>query len=185
MLEGRPNQAPVSQNGKIPTFAFRKNGTMKHFFTLLLGAFAFTAFAQAPDTKTATEYASYGDAITPEGAISVAEFEKAATTADSMSVKLRTEIQASCAKKGCWMDVKLADGSSMKVRFRDYAFFVPKQGLEGKEAVIQGRAKKEVTDVALLRHYAEDAGKSKEEIAAITEPRTSWTFEADGVLIRK
>jgi hypothetical protein len=38
--------------------------------------------------------------------------------------------------------------------------------------------------VETLRHYAEDEGKSKEEIAAITEPVTEYTFEAVGVIIR-
>lgn len=158
---------------------------MKHLFTLLLAVAACTAIAQTPATGTTAEYASYGDAMTPDGALSMADFEKAAAGVDSLSAKVRAEIQASCAKKGCWMDVKMADGSTMKVRFRDYAFFVPKQGLEGKEAVMQGRAKKEVTDVAMLRHYAEDAGKSKEEIEAINKPEVSWQFEADGVLIKQ
>ncbi len=160
---------------------------MKHLLFLLLAPAALTACAQAPQvTETQTgAYVSYGDSITADGAISVGEFEKAAANMDSMSVKVRTEIQHSCAKKGCWMDVKLADGSAMKVRFRDYGFFVPTSGLEGKEVVMQGRAKKDVTDVAMLQHYAEDAGKSKEEIATITEPEISWTFEADGVLIKE
>lgn len=147
-------------------------------FALTLGA----AHAQAPAKE---EYASYGDAITLDGAISMAEFDKASATADSLAVKVRAQIIESCTKKGCWMTVKRADGTPMMVRFRDYGFFVPKQGLEGKEVVMQGRARKEVTSVNMLRHYAEDAGKSKEEIAAITEPETSWKFEADGVLIKK
>jgi hypothetical protein len=37
--------------------------------------------------------------------------------------------------------------------------------------------------VATLRHYAQDAGKSKEEIDKITEPKHMLTFLADGVLI--
>ncbi|MGV9013774.1 MAG: DUF4920 domain-containing protein [Flavobacteriales bacterium] len=160
---------------------------MKHLLFLLLTPFALTSFAQAPQTTAASvgTFVSYGDSITAEGAISVAEFEKAAANVDSMSTKIHTEIQKSCGKKGCWMDVKMADGSAMKVRFRDYGFFVPTSGLEGKEVIMQGRAKKDVTDVAMLQHYAEDAGKSKEEIAAIAEPETSWTFEADGVLIKE
>jgi hypothetical protein len=154
---------------------------MKALFSLLFAMAVCTAQAQS----TPTEYASYGDAITADGAMTVEEFSKAAADVDSLSAKLHTVILESCSKKGCWMDVKLADGSIMKVRFRDYGFFVPTKGLEGKEAVIQGRAKKEVTSVAMLKHYAEDAGKSKEEIAAITKPETSWTFEADGVLIKQ
>ena len=159
---------------------------MKHLLLLLLAPFALTACAQAPVTSsTDGEYASYGDAITADGTITMADFEKAAANVDSLSTKVTAEIIESCSKKGCWMDVKMADGTPMKVRFRDYGFFVPTKGLEGKEVVMQGRAKKEVTDVAMLQHYAEDAGKSKEEIAAITEPEISWNFEADGVLIKK
>ena len=30
-----------------------------------------------------------------------------------------------------------------------------------------------------------DAGKSKDEIAKITEPKVEYTFEADGVLMKK
>ena len=37
--------------------------------------------------------------------------------------------------------------------------------------------------MATQRHYAEDAGKSKEEIEKITEPKIAYTFLADGVLI--
>ena len=81
------------------------------------------------------------------------------------------------------MDVKMPNGGVMKVRFKDYGFFVPTKGLEGRQAVLQGYAVKEKTDVATLRHYAEDAGKSKEEIEKITAPEESLSFEADGVLI--
>jgi hypothetical protein len=154
---------------------------MKLLLSLFFASALFTAQAQ----DTPVEYTSYGDAITVNGALSVDEFSKATASSDSLTAKLKAEILGSCSKKGCWMTVKMSDGASMMVRFRDYAFFVPKEGLEGKEVVMQGRAKKEVTSVAMLRHYAEDAGKSKEEIAAITEPETSWQFEADGVLIRK
>jgi len=35
------------------------------------------------------------------------------------------------------------------------------------------------------RHYAEDAGKSAEEIASITVPKRTYSFEADGVLVVK
>lgn len=159
---------------------------MKHLLFLLLAALALPAMAQTPAAATAQadRYTSYGDAITPEGAISVAEFEQAAAQADSLEVKLAAVILESCSKKGCWMNVKMGDGPPMMVRFRDYGFFVPKAGLEGKRVVMQGRARKEETSVAMLRHYAEDAGKSKAEIEAINKPDVSWKFEADGVLIR-
>jgi len=37
--------------------------------------------------------------------------------------------------------------------------------------------------VAYLQHLAEDAGKSKEEIAKITEPQKQLVFNASGVQI--
>ena len=135
------------------------------------------------DMSASASVKSYGDKITPDGAITTAEFVKAMSKTDSMATKLECEIITRCTRKGCWMDVKLPDGGVMKVRFRDYGFFVPTKGLEGRQAVMQGYATKETTDVATLRHYAEDAGKSKEEIAKITEPETSLMFLADGVLI--
>ena len=137
----------------------------------------------AQGTTSSSHAKTYGDAITPDGAISTADFMKAMSGTDSLAAKVECEIITSCTKKGCWMDVKLPEGGVMKVRFRDYGFFVPTKGLEGRQAVLQGYATKETTDVATLRHYAEDAGKSKEEIEKITTPEESLFFLADGVLI--
>lgn len=126
---------------------------------------------------------NYGAPITAEGAISAEEFVTKMKGADSLATKLEAEVITSCIKKGCWMDVQLPGGEVMKVKFKDYGFFVPMEGLEGKRAVLEGYATKEVTDVATLRHYAEDAGRTEEEIAKITEPEESLFFVADGVLI--
>ncbi|HQV53058.1 MAG: DUF4920 domain-containing protein [Flavobacteriales bacterium] len=138
---------------------------------------------KAQDRTEQVAMKSFGDAITPDGAITTEDLLKAMTTTDSLATKVQCEVITSCTKKGCWMDVMLKDGEVMKVRFKDYGFFVPTSGLEGKHAIMQGYAKKETTDVATLQHYAEDAGKSEEEIAKITEPETSLMFLANGVLI--
>lgn len=158
--------------------------TMTRFLTLALSAALLFACNTAPHTANAQDgMKSYGAAITPDGAISTADFLKLMGDKESMDTKIACEIITSCTMKGCWMDVKMPDGSPMKVRFVDYGFFVPKQGLEGKQAILQGTASRETFDVATLRHYAEDAGKSKEEIEKITEPKHVLTFLAEGVLI--
>lgn len=126
---------------------------------------------------------SYGEAIKPEGAISTEELVKVMGEKEEFTTKVEGEIMTSCAMKGCWMDMKLPNGDVMKVRFKDYGFFVPTKGLEGKKAVMQGTATRETLDVATLRHYAEDAGKIKEEVEQITEPENNLMFLADGVLI--
>ena len=70
----------------------------------------------------------------------------------------------------------------MRVTFKDYAFFMPKD-LTGKRVVVEGYAYVDETPVDVLRHYAEDAGKSKEEIEKITEPKREVAYEASGVVI--
>jgi hypothetical protein len=136
----------------------------------------------APDSQAQT-VRSYGAAITTVDAIGTADLMRSLSIADSVAATVKCEIITSCTKKGCWMTVKLPDGGDMMVRFLDYGFFVPTQGLEGKQCVMKGWATKETVDVATLRHYAEDAGKSKEEIAKITEAETNLMFLAEGVQI--
>lgn len=72
----------------------------------------------------------------------------------------------------------------MRVSFKDYDFFVPKD-IEGKTVVFEGKAFSRVTPVKELKHYAEDAGKSKEEVAKITEPEKALVFVADGVIVKQ
>ena len=142
---------------------------------------------QSPDSTAAAANPAihyYGDSITADGAMPIAEFVSATANTDSLDAKVTCEIITSCQKKGCWMDVKLKDGSAMKVRFTDYAYFVPTAGLEGKTAIIEGTASREVISEAMRRHYAEDAGKSKEECEAIKGDETKLSFLADGVLIK-
>ena len=98
------------------------------------------------------------------------------------NVKIEGEILSSCPMKGCWMKIR-AEKDTILVRFKDYGLFVPKAGIEGDKAIINGKMSIETLSVDLLRHYAEDAGKSKDEIEKITKPEVSLTFLADGVFI--
>ena len=99
-------------------------------------------------------------------------------------IKIEGEILSSCPMKGCWMKIK-SEEDTILVRFKDYGFFVPKDGIAGDKTIINGKLSIDTLSVALLRHYAEDAGKSLEEINKIKESEVSMTFLADGVLIRK
>lgn len=68
------------------------------------------------------------------------------------------------------------------VKFKDYAYFMPKD-LPGGQVVMKGKAYIEETSVDELRHYAEDDGKSPDEIAKIIEPKRELKFMADGVVV--
>jgi len=101
---------------------------------------------------------------------------------DKKDVKIEGKILSSCPMKGCWMKIK-ADEDTILVRFKDYGFFVPKNGIEGDKVIVNGKISVETLSVEQLRHYAEDAGKSQEEINLIKDPQVSLTFLADGVYI--
>jgi hypothetical protein len=127
----------------------------------------------------------FGDKINDKGSIEYADLVKKMQTEESIETKVVGTVTGVCQAKGCWITLESpADptNTSMFVKFKDYAFFMPKD-LAGKKVVMQGRAFKEITPVDELRHYAEDEGKTKEEIAKITEPKTELKFMASGVLI--
>jgi len=138
---------------------------------------------QSAQTDSTAQATYYGEKISEDSAISIDELANLMGTDSVLNIKLTAEVGAVCQKKGCWMDLKKADGSTMRVTFKDYGFFMPKDGA-GKTAVVRGFAKVEETSVADLQEYAKDAGKSKEEIAAITKPERELVFEADGVILK-
>ena len=137
--------------------------------------------------KVAIDYDKFGAEITDNEALNskemLAQF-KSMKVGDSVQVKFASSINEVCSKKGCWMKLSLADGTETMVRFKDYGFFMPLDS-KGREVVVDGMAFVKETSVADLKHYAEDAGKSKEEIAKITEPKVEFAFEASGVLMKK
>ncbi len=132
-------------------------------------------------------YASFGDKITQENAITKDEMltkYKSLKAGDTLDIKLATKINEICQNKGCWMTLDLGNDENAFVKFKDYGFFVP-MNAQKREAIVEGKAFVEETSVAELKHYAEDEGKSANEIAKITAPKTEYKFLAHGVLIAK
>ena len=126
---------------------------------------------------------TYGEAIPTESALDLASLNERVQDKDSVLLTMKGTIEKTCAAKGCWMSVQDANGMTTRITFKDYGFFVPTEGAEGKEVVFSGVAKRKITDIATLRHFAEDAGKSQEEIAAIVTPKEEIEFVAKGVVI--
>jgi len=139
------------------------------------------------NAKTAINYTSFGDEISDSGMIdakTMLEKFKSLKAGDTLAIKFASKINEVCSKKGCWMKLDLTNGKQTMVRFKDYGFFMPLDA-NGSEVVVNGKAYVKETSVEELRHYAEDAGKTKEEIAKITESKRTFSFEADGVLMKK
>jgi len=173
---------------------------LKQFlFVLAIGGLFFACANEAATTEEASmehegeEHATaemeegdgkhFGETITEDGAM---EFETLLTEmnqTDSLPAKVVATVSEVCQMKGCWMNIE-ADGKEEKmfVQFKDYGFFVPKD-IAGRKVIMDGYAYREVTPVEELRHFAEDEGKSEEEVAAITEPKEELKFLASGVIL--
>lgn len=140
-----------------------------------------------PAKEVKVEYASFGDKILADKALTKEQMlqkYKSLKKGDTVAVKFKSKINSVCKKKGCWMKMELANQAESFVRFKDYGFFVPLNA-DNQEAVVSGKAFVDEVSVAELKHYAKDGGKSQAEIDKITEPKITYAFQADGVLISK
>jgi len=140
---------------------------------------------KAMDTIEQIEYASFGKEIIADDAVassSMADHYKTMQVGDSVNSKMIAKVNDVCQAKGCWMTLNLEDGNEVMVKFKDYGFFVPKD-IADKQVIVNGKAFVSEVSVEEQRHYAEDAGKTKEDITQITEPKKTYAFEADGVLL--
>ena len=137
---------------------------------LLVGA---ALFAAEPPTDRKT----YGQALTLSQSQTLAEALAAGAVKDE--VLLSGKVLKVCKKKGCWL-VLGDDKRSVRVTFKDYAFFVPKDSTE-KQARVQGILKEEMLSVKDARHFLKDEGASRAEIAKVKAPMKTWSFVASGV----
>ena len=130
---------------------------------------------------------SFGVKITKDAALNSDEMLMKFNTmksGDTINVKFASRVKEVCSKKGCWMKLSLDDNSEAMVRFKDYGFFMPLDAKD-REVIIEGRAFVQETSIEELKHYAEDAGKSKDEIDKIIATKKEFAFEANGVLMNK
>jgi hypothetical protein len=154
---------------------------MKKHILILAVALASFQFSQAQEALPSI--GSFGSSIDSKGALTAKKLPKKLNDEESVELTVKGKVVEVCQKKGCWMTIDLGKGETMRVKFKDYGFFVPKDAA-GKTAIMQGVASREEVTVDELRHLAEDAGNTKEEVAAIVEPRQELTFVAEGVIIK-
>lgn len=125
----------------------------------------------------------YGAQLQNKPVATLAEIAKDSKAWSGKEVQVRGKITSVCPKKGCWMLVK--DGETqVRVGFTGYKFFVPLDAA-GRDVAVEGTVEVKVETEAQRRHYAQDAGKSPEEIAKITGDQTTLSVTADAVQIGK
>lgn len=168
---------------------------MKKVLIFLLVVMAFsscrskTEKQEEPVAQTSEEfpvsYISAGEEFAAENILSSSEMQqkfRELKAGDTVEVKFKSQVNSVCKSKGCWMKLDLPNEEEVMVKFKDYGFFVPKD-IEEKEVVVNGKAFVAEMSVEDQQHFAEDAGKSSGEIAAITEPKKTLSFVAEGVVI--
>lgn len=151
---------------------------------LALTGFVFAVgFAQAqPPDVPATAGSNFGAKVNAKGATDIAELPAMLESKEKADVKVKATVLDVCPKKGCWLKLAINDSTIAFVKMQDYAFFLP-TAVKGKTVVVDGEAFKKVTSVGELKHYAMDAKKSREEIAAITKPQEEINLTAKGIVV--
>ena len=154
----------------------------KLLFTLVIAGLGIFANAQPPAGE-AKSGEWYGEKVSTEGAVDINDVVKKLNGGSEFpEVKIKAKITEVCPKKGCWLKLELENGETAMVKMKDYGFFLP-LAAKGKTVVIDGAVNLKTTSVAELKHYAEDAKKTKEEIDAIKEPKKEVKVMAKGLVI--
>lgn len=156
---------------------------MKKLITLLPALlFSFFLMAQPPQVP-AEKGASFGAKISGEETAVSADLLTENLTAEGQSkeIVVKGKIKEVCKAEGCWVRMETKEGSFL-IKMKDHAFLFP-VAMEGRTVVIGGTATFKETSVAQLRHFAEDAGKSAEEIAKITTPKKEVVMQATGIKV--
>ncbi len=142
---------------------------------------ALGACAQTKEKTPATKGVVYG--VVADEKVPVAPDELAGKLVDNKyEGQLKAKVVEVCKAEGCWIKVQRKDGTAMMVRAKDHAFLMP-ENIVGKTVLIDGNATVKETTEEMRRHYAEDAGKSKEEIAKIKGSEKDIQFSARGVKV--
>lgn len=149
---------------------------------LFLGITVLAASVSAQD-PTIIKGKQIGTSITSDNLVDVNKLVELMKTTETVAdIKVTGKVVEVCQKKGCWMKIENPAGEPIHVMFKDYALFMPKD-LTGKNVVLEGKSYISYTPVEELQHYAEDAGKTKEEISKITEAKREVRVEAWAVVI--
>lgn len=154
---------------------------MKRLFILLVSA---GLLAGTNNYVHAQEGTKYGQEFSSQKAMTVQGLYKAMEKKDKITnVVVEGEVTEVCQAMGCWVKLKNDNGDDVFVKFKDHEFTVPKD-IAGKYAYVSGTAMRKKISVKEQRHLAEDAGATKDDIAAIKDSKVEIRIEATGAIIK-
>ena len=147
---------------------------------ILVVMLSFSAFGEETKKEGPTQY---GADFSLDSEVKVDDVLKSPEKFAGKTIRVRGEITSVCKKKGCWLilgnpDVK---ESFIRVRMKDYGFFVPLD-CSGQNAAIEGVFTRKVLEEKMVKHYAEDAGKDPTKVSGTRE---ELSMLASGISITK
>lgn len=142
--------------------------------------------AAAPTSATATAPGAgkYGAPLSSAEAIAAKTVIADPLKWNDKDIKLTGRVSGVCQKKGCWMTLTSGEpeAPSVRISFKDYGFFVPKDCM-GKAATVEGHFVVKTIPVAEAQHYADDAAKEGSPARKVTAPEHTLALVATGVEI--
>jgi hypothetical protein len=149
------------------------------FFSLLV--FMLSVNAQEKEKIQAAKGVTYGQVSEEKSAVAVDELSNILVDG-TYTGQIKGKVAEVCKAEGCWIRLQKKDVSTMMVRAKDHAFLMP-ENIVGKTVLVDGKATVKETSEEMRKHYAEDAGKSKDEIAKIKGSEKNVEFAAKGVKV--
>ena len=133
-------------------------------------------------TAMAQESTLYGKKFDTKTAIPAEALAQRMGDQKEMPVTVRGTIAEVCQSAGCWITLKNENGENLFVKIKEHEFSIPKD-MAGHRAIVKGTAVRKTVSIEEQKHYAEDAGKSEADIAAIKEPKTEIRINAAAMVI--
>jgi hypothetical protein len=142
---------------------------------VLLAAVLVVPFALLADAG------KFGAPLGDSPRVALADLVKDPAAFSGKTVKTEGVVSAVCQEKGCWMVLK-SGAQSVRVRFKDYAFFVPKDSA-GATALLEGVSTVKTVSEATAKHYAEETPGGKP--GDVKGDQKELSFLASGVELSK
>jgi hypothetical protein len=135
-----------------------------------------------PDDMKPGDAQQYGASFTIEDEpVALADVLAQADDNVGKTIKVSAKLDKVCKKKGCWFTLA-GDGidQTVRVRMKDYGFFVPRNA-EGAAAVAEGVLEKKVVPQKEAQHYADESGSGDK----VLSDQTEYHFIATAVHLTK
>lgn len=113
------------------------------------------ATAKPETTESVPEVLLRGEPLKGATAVTFEALMKDPSAHDGKTVQLEAGVRKACSKKGCWMELAEGEGAGIRVKFKDYGFFVPLDS-EGSRAKVEGEIKVAELSEGTARHYEKE-----------------------------